>query len=107
MQPVWVALLAPHLAQDATEKVVYVSLAVALPGLGVILGVAPGRRREVLPVGVAVGLASGVLYAFFHLLVKTLTTELESTTIVTVECTLDAIVILPLALWQASPSGRR
>ena len=106
MQPVWVALLAPHLLKTATEKVVYVSLAVALAGLGVI--VAPsllGDGATFSAVGVAVGLASGVLYAFFHLLVKTLTTELESTTIVTVECTLDAIVILPLALWQVFAVG--
>lgn len=106
MQPVWVALLAPHLLRTATEKVVYVSLAVALAGLCVI--VAPsllGDGATFSSVGVAVGLASGVLYAFFHLLVKTLTTELESTTIVTVECTLDAIVILPVALWQILAVG--
>jgi drug/metabolite transporter (DMT)-like permease len=106
MQPVWVALLAPHLLKTATEKVVYLSLAVALAGLGVI--VAPslaGDGATFSAVGVAVGLASGVLYAFFHLLVKTLTTELESTTIVTVECTLDAIVIVPLALWQVFAVG--
>jgi drug/metabolite transporter (DMT)-like permease len=106
MQPVWVALLAPHLLKTATEKVVYLSLAVALAGLGVI--VAPsllGDGARFSAVGVAVGLASGVLYAFFHLLVKTLTTEVESTTIVTVECTLDAIFILPLALWQVFAVG--
>jgi drug/metabolite transporter (DMT)-like permease len=106
MQPVWVALLAPHLLKSATEKVVYVSLAVALAGLGVII--APsllGDGAMVSAAGLAAGLAAGVLYAFFHLLVKDLTQELESTTIVTVECTLDAIVILPLALWQVFAVG--
>jgi drug/metabolite transporter (DMT)-like permease len=106
MQPVWVALLAPHLLKTATEKVVYFSLGVALVGLAAII--APsllGDGATFSAVGVAAGLASGVLYAFFHLLVKTLTTELESTTIVTLECTLDAIVILPLVLWQVFAVG--
>jgi drug/metabolite transporter (DMT)-like permease len=106
MQPVWVALLAPHLLKTATEKVVYFSLGVALVGLGVII--APsllGDGATFSAVGVVAGLASGVLYAFFHLLVKSLTRELESTTIVTVECILDAIVILPLALWQVLVVG--
>jgi drug/metabolite transporter (DMT)-like permease len=106
MQPVWVALLAPHLLKTATEKVVYFSLGVALVGLGVII--APsllGDGATFSAVGVVTGLASGVLYAFFHLLVKSLTRELESTTIVTVECILDAIVILPLALWQVFVVG--
>ena len=105
-QPVWVALLAPHLLKTATEKVVYLSLAAALAGLSVII--APsllGDGATYSAVGVVAGLASGVLYAFFHLLVKSLTQELESTTIVTVECTLDAVVILPLALWQVVAVG--
>ena len=49
MQPVWVALLAPRLLKTPTERVVYLSLGVALGGLGVI--VVPsllGERRHVL-----------------------------------------------------------
>jgi len=106
VQPVWVALLAPHLLKAPTEKLVYVSLGVALAGLGVIL--APGLAGggvTLSVLGVAVGLAAGVLYAFFQLLVKDLTRELPSTTIVTLECTLDAVVILPLALWQFAAVG--
>jgi drug/metabolite transporter (DMT)-like permease len=106
MQPVWVALLAPRLLKAPTERVVYLSLGFALGGLGVIiLPSLFGSGATFSAVGVAIGLASGVLYAFFQLLVKTLTAELESTTIVTVECTLDAIVILPLALWQVFVVG--
>ena len=105
MQPVWVALLAPRLLKTPTEKVVYLSLGVALGGLCVIIVPALGGGATVSAVGVAVGLAAGVLYAFFQLLVKSLTDDLPSTTIVTVECTLDAIVILPLALWQVFAVG--
>ena len=106
MQPVWVALLAPRLLKTPTERVVYLSLAVALGGLGVIIVPSLlGSGATFSAVGLAVGLAAGVLYAFFQLLIKSLTTELESTTIVTVECTLDAVVILPLALWQVLVVG--
>lgn len=106
MQPVWVSLLAPRLLKTPTEKVVYLSLCVALGGLGVIvLPSLLGGGATVSAVGLAVGLAAGVLYAFFQLLVKSLTNDLQSTTIVTLECTLDAIVILPLALWQILAVG--
>ena len=106
MQPVWVALLAPRLLKTPTERVVYLSLAVAIGGLGVIIVPSLlGSGATFSAIGVALGLASGVLYAFFQLLVKSLTTELESTTIVTVECTLDAVVILPIALWQVFAVG--
>ena len=106
MQPVWVALLAPRLLKAPTERVVYLSLSLALGGLGVIIVPSlVGSGAAFSAAGVAVGLTSGVLYAFFQLLVKSLTAELESTTIVTVECTLDAVVILPLALWQVFVVG--
>ena len=106
VQPVWVALLAPRLLKAPTEKLVYLALGVAVAGLGVIM--APGLTGGGLKLsaaGVAAGLAAGVLYAFFQLLVKDLTKELPSTTIVTLECTLDAVVILPLALVQWTTLG--
>jgi drug/metabolite transporter (DMT)-like permease len=106
MQPVWVALLAPLVLKTRTEKVVYLALGAAVAGLGVIiLPSLFGSGLTLSTAGVAAGLAAGWLYAFFHLLVKELTRQLESTTIVTVECTLDAIVILPLALWQVAAAG--
>ena len=106
VQPVWVALLAPRLLRAPTERLVYLALGVALAGLGVIM--APGFTGGGVTfsaAGVAAGLAAGVLYAFFQLLVKDLTRQLPSTTIVTLECTLDMVVILPLALWQWTSLG--
>jgi len=106
VQPVWVALLAPRLLKAPTEKLVYLALGVAVAGLGVIM--APGLTGggvKLSAAGVAAGLTAGVLYAFFQLLVKDLTKELPSTTIVTLECTLDAVVILPLALVQWTTLG--
>jgi drug/metabolite transporter (DMT)-like permease len=106
MQPVWVALLAPHLLKTRTEKVVYLSLGAAVAGLAVIiLPSLLGNGIHLSAAGVAVGLVAGWLYAFFQLLVKDLTTELDSISIVTIEVTLDAIVILPLAIWTVAASG--
>jgi drug/metabolite transporter (DMT)-like permease len=107
MQPVWVAFLAPRLLGSRTERLVYLSLGVAVGGLVVIiLPSLLGSGSSLSAVGIAVGFLSGWLYAFFQLLVKSLTEEeLESTTIVTVEVTMDAIVILPLALWQIAALG--
>jgi drug/metabolite transporter (DMT)-like permease len=106
MQPVWVALLAPLLLKTRTEKVVYLSLGAAVAGLVVIiLPSLLGEGLELSAAGVAAGLAAGLLYAFFQLLVKDLTAELDSISIVTIEITLDAIVILPLALWTVAATG--
>jgi len=101
LQPVWVALLAPRLLKAPTERVVYVSLGVALAGLAVILAPSiSGGAVHLSAIGLAVGLGAGICYAFFQLLVKGLTREVPSTTIVLCECGLDALFILPLALWQ-------
>jgi drug/metabolite transporter (DMT)-like permease len=106
MQPVWVALIAPRLLGARSERLVYIALALAVGGLGVIvLPPLLGTGVSLSVVGIAVGLLSGWLYAFFQILVKSLTKEIGSTTIVTVEVTMDTIVILPLALWQVAAAG--
>lgn len=101
IQPVWVALLAPRLLGVPTERVVLLALAVAVTGLVVILApslVSDGVDLSAL--GLTAGLVGGVSYALFQLLVKGLTREVSSTTIVIAECALDAVFVLPLALWQ-------
>ena len=106
IQPVWVALLAPRIVKAPTERIVFASLGVALVGLGVIL--APslfGSGVTLSAVGLAVGLVAGLCYAGFQLLVKELTQEFASITIVIVECTLDALVVLPLAAWEMVGAG--
>jgi drug/metabolite transporter (DMT)-like permease len=101
LMPVWVALLAPRLLKQPTERVVYVSLGVAISGLVALL--APSLSGEAVrlpPIGLAVGLGGGLAYAVFQLVVKGLTEELPSTTIVLCEVVLNTFLILPLALWQ-------
>jgi drug/metabolite transporter (DMT)-like permease len=101
LMPVWVALLAPRLLHIRTERIVYVALGVALAGLVVILAPSlSGGALRLSAIGLAIGLGSGICYALFQLLVKGLTQEVASTTIVFYESILNVVFILPLALWQ-------
>ncbi len=106
--PVYVALAAPRLLHVRTEPLVYVALAVALAGLVTILvpGVL-GQGVRVSTVGLAAGTVSGIGYATFQLVVKDLTDRgVGAVTIVISEMVIDAVVLLPLALWQTVGAGR-
>jgi drug/metabolite transporter (DMT)-like permease len=105
IQPVWIALLAPRLLGSKTEKAVWVAIGVALAGLGLILVPALSGGAEVSWAGLAAGLACGLLYAGFALLVKGLAGRLEAVTLVLTESVLDAAFLLPLALWQTVVTG--
>ncbi len=101
MAPVWVALLAPRFFRAPTDPVVYPALLIAVGGLAVIL--APslfGGGVRLSAAGVAAGVTAGVGYAGFQLVVKDLTKRVASVTIVIAETTLDALIVLPLAIWQ-------
>jgi drug/metabolite transporter (DMT)-like permease len=106
LAPVWVALIAPRVSRARTEAIVYPALAIALAGLAVIL--APsllGEGIRLSPWGVAAGLLAGVGYAAFQLVVKDLTKRVSAVTIVFTEAWLDALLLLPLALWQTVGAG--
>ena len=108
LAPVWVALIAPLVFRARTEAIVYPALAIALAGLAVIL--APsllGAGVRLSPWGVSAGLLSGVCYATFQLVVKDLTRHVSAVTIVFTEAWLDALILLPLALWQTVGAGYR
>ena len=108
IQPVWIALLAPRLLRSATERVVFVAVGLALAGLVIILVPAlSGKAVQLSALGLLAGFGGGLSYAGFALLVKGLTRRVESVTLVLVECTLDMLFLLPLALWQALGSGYR
>jgi drug/metabolite transporter (DMT)-like permease len=104
IQPVWIAILAPRILGSRTERVVYVSIAIALVGLGIILAPALGGRLHVSTLGLLAGLLSGFAYAGFALLVKGLSQRMDSVAMVLTECALDGL-LLPLALWQTLSVG--
>jgi drug/metabolite transporter (DMT)-like permease len=106
IQPVWIALLAPRLLRSPTERVVYVAIGLALAGLAIILVPAlsgDGLHASVL--GLVAGVLSGFSYAGFALVVKYLSSRVDSGTMVLSECTLDCLFLLPLALWQTLGAG--
>ena len=105
IQPVWIAILAPRILGSRTERVVYVAIAIALVGLGIILAPALGGRLHVSTLGLLAGLLSGFAYAGFALLVKGLSQRLDSVAMVLTECALDGLLLLPLALWQTLSVG--
>jgi drug/metabolite transporter (DMT)-like permease len=106
LAPVWVALIAPRVFRVRTERIVYPALALALAGLAVILLPALlGEGIRLTALGVAAGLTAGVGYAVFQLVVKDLTRRVSAVTIVFTEAWLDALILLPLALWQTVGAG--
>jgi drug/metabolite transporter (DMT)-like permease len=108
LAPVWVALIAPRVFRVRTESIVYPALAVALAGLAVILTPSLlGEGIRLSPWGVAAGLLAGIGYAVFQLVVKDLTRRIPAVTIVFTEAWLDALILLPLALWQTVGAGYR
>ncbi|HEY5167872.1 MAG TPA: EamA family transporter [Thermoleophilia bacterium] len=106
LAPVWVALIAPRVFRARTEAIVYPALAIALIGLAVILTPALlGEGIKLSPWGVTAGLLAGLGYAAFQLVVKDLTKRVSAVTIVFTEAWLDALILLPLALWQTVGAG--
>lgn len=107
LQPVWVALVAPRLLHTATERIVSVALVVALAGMALILvpAFAGDGLRASVP-GLAAAFIAGWSYTFFLLMVKPLTKRVSSVTLVIVESLLDAVFLLPLALWQFTDYGQ-
>jgi DME family drug/metabolite transporter len=106
LAPVWVALIAPRVFRTRTEGIVYPALALALAGLAVILLPALlGEGIRLTAFGVAAGLIAGVGYACFQLVVKDLTRRVSAVTIVFTEAWLDALILLPLAVWQTVGAG--
>jgi drug/metabolite transporter (DMT)-like permease len=106
LAPVWVAVVAPRVLGTRTDRIVYPALALALGGLAVILAPSLLGDGARLPWwGVAAGLAAGAGYAAFQLSVKDLTSRVSSAGIVIAEVWIDALLLLPLALWQTVGVG--
>jgi len=107
LSPLWVALLAPVVLRQRTDRVVWPGLAIALGGLAlIIVPPALGEELRLSVWGIAAGLLSGMLLAGFMMVVSALRRRgLRSATIVIAEGTLDALILLPLAVWQTWVSG--
>jgi hypothetical protein len=72
--PVYVALLAPRLLREPSDRTIYLALAVALAGMAVV--VLPdllGHGAAASTMGIAAGAAAGAAFGLFTIVVKTLT----------------------------------
>jgi DME family drug/metabolite transporter len=106
MSPIYIALVAPRLLKQRTEPVVIVALALAVSGIVVML--APGLMDPSLRVsalGVAFGLVSGVLLAVFFLVAKTLSTDVDGSTMLISNGVIVAVLMLPFGLFQWAGAG--
>jgi drug/metabolite transporter (DMT)-like permease len=104
--PVFVALLAPRLARQPTDRVVWPCLGLALAGLAFILvpGLT-GQAAHFSAVGVAFGVGGAISWALFMVVMKPLTRTVSGGAIVLAECWMDCIFVIPLALWQTVGTG--
>jgi DME family drug/metabolite transporter len=102
MAPVYVALLAPRLMGQRPDRIVAPALVVALAGMVAILLPALVGAGDISLAGLACGVATGVLFAAYQLIVKSVSRRVRSSTIVLVELTCVIVFLLPLALWQAA-----
>jgi len=101
LAPIWVALLAPVLLKQRTDRVVWPATAIALGGLALILGPSLLGGVRVTWWGVLFGLLSGIGLAGYMLIVSELRGRgVRSVTIVLAEGVLDTLLLLPLAVWQ-------
>jgi drug/metabolite transporter (DMT)-like permease len=102
MAPVYVALLAPRLMGQRPDRIVAPALVVALAGMVAILFPALVGAGDISLAGLACGVATGLLFAAYQLIVKSVSRQVRSSTIVLVELTCVIVFLLPLALWQAA-----
>jgi drug/metabolite transporter (DMT)-like permease len=106
LMPLWVTLIAPRVFHTPRDPIVWPALGLALAGLAVIL--VPdllGEGVTVSLIGLLAALATGFGYASYTLSVKGLTGRASSATISMAEAAGDAVIVLPLALWQLHSTG--
>jgi drug/metabolite transporter (DMT)-like permease len=106
LSPLWVALLAPLFLKQRTDRMVFPALVIAMGGLAFIV-VPPMMGQEIkLSVwGIVTGLLAGMFLAGFMLCVSALRRSVRAATVVTCECALDTVFLLPLAIWQTYITG--
>ncbi len=108
LMPVWVALFAPRIFHSPREPIVWPALGLALAGLTVIL--VPdllGEGAKLSLAGLLAALFAGFGYTTYTVSVKGLTKIVSSSTISMAEAAGDALIVLPLALWQFHSTSYR
>jgi drug/metabolite transporter (DMT)-like permease len=104
LAPVYLAFVAPRVLHEATDRIVYVALAVGLAGMAVIL--VPGlllAGAKLSAGGLFCGWAAGVMYAVYLLFAKSLRgRRVRSTAVVFTQSAFTAAVMLLPGLFAVS-----
>jgi drug/metabolite transporter (DMT)-like permease len=101
LAPIYVAVAAPRVLHQPTERVVYLALLVALAGIGLMLvpGLV-GHGVKISAVGAACGVSSGLLLGAYFLIVKTLRQQLGGGALLAWDAAIVCLAVLPLGVWQ-------
>jgi drug/metabolite transporter (DMT)-like permease len=101
LAPIYVAVAAPRVLHQPTERVVYLALLAALAGIGLMLvpGLV-GHGVKISAVGAACGVSSGLLLGAYFLIVKTLRQEMGGGALLAWDSAIVCLAVLPLAVWQ-------
>jgi len=106
LAPVYLAIVAPRILKEGTDRVVYVALAIGLAGMAVIL--VPGLLLEgtqLSAVGLFYGWAAGAMYAVYLLFAKSLRgRHVRSTAVVFTQSAFTAAVMLVPGCSPSRPS---
>ena len=109
LAPVYLALVAPRVLKEATDRIVYVALAIGLAGMAVIL--VPGLLLEgtrLSAAGLFYGWAAGAMYAVYLLFAKSLRgRHVRSTAVVFAQSAFTAAVMLVPGLLAVSAAHYR
>jgi len=100
LAPVYLAVVAPLVFHERTERAVYLALGVGLGGMALIL--VPGLAEARLSVaGLLYAQGAGVMYAVYLLFAKSLQRRhVPSTAVVFVQSAFTTLVVLPLGLYE-------
>jgi drug/metabolite transporter (DMT)-like permease len=100
--PIYVAVAAPRVLHEPSDRITYVALAMAVLGMATI--VAPSLVRgglgDLAAIGVLAGVGSGLSYSVLLLLVKSTQDRVAAPSIVWVQSLVSVVVLLPLAVYQ-------
>ena len=109
LAPVYLAIVAPRILKEATDRIVYVALAIGLAGMAIIL--VPGLLLEGASLsasGLFYGWAAGALYAVYLLFAKSLRgRHVSSTAVVFAQSAFTAVVMVVPGLLAVSAAHYR
>jgi DME family drug/metabolite transporter len=97
--PVLVALISTFLTGERPSRIVIIALALAVVGVGLVVGFQPGARQQTVnPLGVALALGSGLGYALVALSGRAVAGRYHPLQINAIAFAAGALALLPAAL---------